>query len=309
MKLKVFLLLKMTIGFMVGMLIAMLIGLPYFYTAGVIAVLSLEPTRKSSIESGIKRVIASLVGLGIAVLLFYLIGYGVWALFLFVAIFIPLSFLAGIEKGIVVSLVLVSQIYLEKNINFALNALYILIIGIIVALLLNLYMPKDKSIVNEIMAIDKIINSIIQDIANKQIINFNEIDSLIQHTYKNIQIELENVNLPLTAARMKYLEMRSEQVSILKRINEILSSVKDIEEKEVILNFLKEFNNMIGEDNYAEPLSIRLNEIFNYFRNTELPRNREFFELRAQLYFVLLEIDQFLKVKILYHQDRNQSLT
>ncbi|NLL69338.1 MAG: hypothetical protein GX232_03930, partial [Acholeplasmataceae bacterium] len=180
MKLSLVLMIKMTIGFMIGMLVAVLFKLPYFYTAGVIAVLSLEPTRKQSTDNSIKRVIGSLLGLGLAVLLFYLFGYNVWVLFLLVAIFIPLSFFTKIEKGIVVSLVLISQIYLEKDLMFSLNAIYILLIGVVVALLLNLYMPRDNQIINEIKKIDKTINSLIQMIANKEKVDFSNIDNLIK---------------------------------------------------------------------------------------------------------------------------------
>lgn len=115
MKLRLFRLIKMTVGFIAGMLIAKSLQLPYFYTAGVIAVLSLEPTRKVSLESGIIRIIDSLLALGLASLLFHSFGFDVVVLFIFVALFIPLSFLFRIDRGIVVSLVLVSQIYFRKR--------------------------------------------------------------------------------------------------------------------------------------------------------------------------------------------------
>lgn len=308
MKIQVFRLIKMMIGFMVGMLIAMLFKLPYFYTAGVIAILSLEPTRKSSIDLGIRRVVASFLGIGLAALLFYLFGYEIWVLFVLIAIFIPLAFLTKTEQGIVVSIVLISQIYLEADIKYSLNAIYILLIGVVVALLLNLYMPKDTKIKLEINDIDKMINNIIQNIATTTEVSFTEVDQKLQTTYKNIQIEMENVNLPQTAKRLKYVEMRTEQVNVLKRIQQILSSVSMINEKEIILNYLKEFDQMIGEDNYALPLEQKLQELFTYFRTSDLPENREKFEERAQLYFVLLEINQFLNLKLVYHQDDAQLL-
>lgn len=300
---KLVLLIKMTIGFIIGMLAAMLLNLPYFYTAGVIAVLSLEPTRKMSLDSGIKRIIDSIFGLGLSVLLFYIFGYEVWVLFVFVAFFIPLSFLLKIDKGIVVALVLVSQIYLEADISYAINALYILGIGILVAFLLNLYMPTNKKLVFEILEIDQMINDIIQEIANDNLPNFNPATEKLYQAYQDINIELENINLPLTISRLKYVEMRIEQTAILKRINNILIEIPLINEKQIILTFLKEFDNKIGENNYASSLNKRLDEIFQYFRQTELPQNRDLFEQRAQLYYVLLEINQFLNLKLIYHEN------
>lgn len=302
MKLRLFLLIKMTIGFMAGMLIAMIFDLPYFYTAGVIAVLSLESTRKSSLKSGIIRIINVLLALGLATFLFYLFGFHVWVLFVFVALLIPLSYFFKIDKGIVVSLVLVSQIYLESNLGYSLNAFYIFLIGLGAALILNLYMPKNLSIKQEINDIDQVLNKLIQDIARNKAVSFEEIDRLLSTTYNNIQVELENISIPLITKRLKYVEMRFEQVSILKRINKTLDSVKPIKEKESILDFLKEFDNNIGEENYAASLAVRLNELFQMFKESSLPESRDKFENRAQLYYVLLEIDQFLNLKLTYHQ-------
>ncbi|HHX80793.1 MAG TPA: aromatic acid exporter family protein [Acholeplasmataceae bacterium] len=308
MKLRLFRLIKMTTGFIAGMLIAKALELPYFYTAGVIAVLSLEPTRKASLESGIIRIIDSLLGLGLATLLFYLFGFHVLVLFIFVSLFIPISFFLKIDRGIVVSLVLVSQIYLESHLHFSLNALYILLIGVGVAFLLNLYMPKNEHIKKEIALIDQHLNKLIQGIAKQQPVSFEEIEELLSATYNNIQVELENINIPLTTKRLKYVEMRTEQVSILKRVYQILNNVDQIKEKEIILNFLKEFDNRIGEKNYASPLLNRLNELFLMFKESALPESRDQFENRAQLYYVLLEIDLFLKIKLTYHQKTEKGL-
>ncbi len=293
--------LKMVLGFIIGMFVAMIFKLPYFYTAGVIAVLSFEETKKASLTASIKRVLSTILALSLSSLLFYLFSFDVWVLFLFVGLFIILSFIFQIDKGIIVSLVLVSQIYLEKDINYALNAFYILLIGLGVAFLLNLYIPKNKLLEEKINTIDSKINLIIQNIANSKPVSFNEIDDLLKETYENIKIEIDNVNIPKSTSILKYVDMRIEQVSILKRINNTLLSVPLIEEKQIILDFLKTFNNKIGEYNFAENLSLELNNLFIYFRQTNLPKNREFFEKRAQLYYVLLELDQFLNLKLLYH--------
>lgn len=302
MKLNWILMLKMVLGFILGMFVAMLFKLPYFYTAGVIAVLSFEETKKASIIASLKRILSTVLALSLSSLLFYLFSFDVWVLFLFVGVFIILTFVFQIEKGIIVSLVLVSQIYLEKDINFALNAFYILIIGLGIAFLINLYIPKNKLLIEKINIIDNKINFLIQDIANARPTRFDEVDTLLKETYENIQIEIDNTKIPKTTTMLKYLDMRTEQVSILKRINHTLSGIDLIEEKQIILDFLKTFDNKIGQDNFAKDLSIELENLFTYFRQTNLPRNREFFEKRAQLYYVLLELDQFLNLKLLYHQ-------
>ena len=303
MKINYYLLTKMTFGFIIGFLIAEAFSLDYVYTAGVIAVLSLEPTRKRSIEIGIIRIIDSLIALSLAYLIFYFMGFSIWSLFVFIIIFIPLSYLIKMDRGIVVSLVLVSQVYLEQDVNYALNALFILLIGIGVAFLLNLYMPdlkkKIKLIVNRI---NKSIEEIILSIAAKKDISFDELDYLISSANNNIREELENNNIDGLIERLRYVEMRKEQTLILKRINNTLINVSDIKEKTLVLTYLKEFKGQIGDDNYALQLTNKLNQLLDYFKTSDLPDTRKNFEDRAQLYYVLLEIHQFLQLKLNYHE-------
>ncbi len=303
MKINYYLLTKMTIGFIMGFLIAEAFSLDYVYTAGVIAVLSLEPTRKRSIEIGFIRIIDSLIALSLAYLIFYFMGFSIWSLFVFIALFIPLSYLIKVDRGIVVSLVLVSQVYLEQEVNFALNALFILLIGVGVAFFLNLYMPDlKKKIRLEVSRINQSIEEIILSIAAKKDISFKELDQLISSANDNIREELENNNIDGLIDRLRYVEMRKEQILILKRINNTLINVSDIKEKTLILNYLKEFKGQIGDDNYALQLTDKLNQLLDYFKTSDLPDTRKNFEDRAQLYYVLLEIHQFLQLKLNYHE-------
>jgi len=303
MKINYYLLTKMTIGFIMGFLIAEAFSLDYVYTAGVIAVLSLEPTRKRSIEIGFIRIIDSLIALSLGYLIFYFMGFSIWSLFVFIALFIPLSYLIKVDRGIVVSLVLVSQVYLEQEVNFALNALFILLIGVGVAFFLNLYMPDlKKKIRLEVSRINQSIEEIILSIAAKKDISFKELDQLISSANDNIREELENNNIDGLIDRLRYVEMRKEQILILKRINNTLINVSDIKEKTLILNYLKEFKGQIGDDNYALQLTDKLNQLLDYFKTSDLPDTRKNFEDRAQLYYVLLEIHQFLQLKLNYHE-------
>lgn len=303
MKINILLLIKMTLGFIIGFLIAEAFSLNYVYTAGVIAVLSLEPTRKRSMEIGFIRIIDSLIALGLAFLVFYFMGFNIGSLFVFILIFIPISYFTYVDRGIVVSLVLVSQIFLEQDVSFGLNAFYILIIGIGVAFILNLYMPNlSKKIKLEINTIDKSVEKTILAIGRNQNPSFDELDYLIKSANENIQEELENNNLEALIDRLRYVEMRKEQTLILKRINETLIAVSPLEEKNIILNYLNAFEGHIGESNYAVHLKDKLDELLNYFKSTNLPETRDLFEARAQLYHVLLEMHQFLQLKLNYHE-------
>ncbi|MFA6943196.1 MAG: hypothetical protein WCQ71_05055, partial [Bacilli bacterium] len=102
--------------------------------------------------------------------------------------------------------------------------------------------------------------------------------------------------------RQDYLNMRQEQTSILKRIASTLESVALIKEKKIILTYLSSFENNIGEENYAAFLKEELDDLLARFRNEKLPISRDEFENRARLYYVLMELEQFLNLKMKYHE-------
>jgi uncharacterized membrane protein YgaE (UPF0421/DUF939 family) len=99
---------KMIVGFVVTILICELLNLEYSFTAGAIAVIGINLTRRKIVQSTIIWLLDSLLAIGLAVLLFYLFGYDFWVLIVFVVIFLPLSFIFKLKEGIVIALVLIS---------------------------------------------------------------------------------------------------------------------------------------------------------------------------------------------------------
>ncbi|MCK9427480.1 MAG: aromatic acid exporter family protein [Acholeplasmataceae bacterium] len=308
MQTKIYLTIKITVGFIIAVLCSYFLKLPYFYTTGVITLLSLAPTRLKSYQIALIRFLNLLLGFLIASLIFYFSNFNLVGLTLFIIIFIPLSFLLKLEKGLSVSLVLISQIYLEKNLFYLLNASYIFIIGVGIALLLNLIMPKHyKLIATNKTLIDKEINHIIQTISLNQTPSFLNLDKLIKETFNLMETELENITKTTLKETFSYLKMRSEQISILKTIAKQLLPLEEITEKTIILEFLTTFKDQIGEDNYALNLSDELEQLLLFFQERPLPEKRALFEIRAQLYTVLLELQQFLNLKIAYHETKYQN--
>ena len=302
-KARLIILLKMIVGFVLGILIADLFRLDYIYTAGVITVLSLEPTRKKSIRVAIIRLIDSVLALGLASLLFIWLRYNFWVLIIFIVVLVTISFSLKIESGLVVALVLVSQIYIEQDYRFALNASYILLIGIGVAFLLNLYMPKhDRQINQSIHAIDTEISSLIQAMAENENVDFSHVKSLLIDARGSLFYDLENHYFVQTDQRAAYLEMRNGQTAILERVQSILVQVADIPEKRTVQSYLKSFRGKIGTANYAVEMKASIDQLFSDFKVSPLPTDRTAFEYRAELYHILLEIAEFLKLKINYHE-------
>ncbi len=302
MKTNIYLFIKVTLGFIIAFLTAYFLKLPYFYTTGVITLLSLEKTKLRSYKIALIRLISMILAFILGALFFQLFNFEAFGVVLFILIFIPLSYLIKIEKGLSVSLVLVSQIYLEKDLTFTLNAFYIFFIGVGIGLLLNLIMPNYyKEITKNTTLIDQEINETIKLISKNYKPNFVNLNNLINTTFSLIQNELENMTSLEIKETLNYIEMRNEQKYLLEKISDELINVDHIEEKTIILNYLKLFENQIGKENYALNLNEKLNDLFEFFKKRSLPKERSLFEQRALLYTTLLDIKQFLNLKLLYH--------
>ncbi|HMM00855.1 MAG TPA: aromatic acid exporter family protein [Bacilli bacterium] len=302
MKIKLFLLFKMIIGFLLGVIIADLLHLDYYYTAGVFVVLNLEVSRKPTFLNSLKRLIDATIGLLLAVAIFSLLNINVYTLALLVIIFIPLSFLLNIEKGLPSSLVVISHLYINQDPTKVYNALYIVLVSVAIAFALNLITPPlKKQVQSTIKMVDQKLNDLLVQVAHSRKVDFQQIDNYLLQAEKNLIQDIENHLFPYALRRQDYLAMRKEQISILKRIAATLDGVDRIREKEMILDYLSTFEGNIGEENYAAFLKEELNKLLMRFRDENLPTTRDEFEKRAHLYHVLMELEQFLNLKMQYH--------
>ena len=136
--------LKTGIGAAIAMIIAKQLGLEYAASAGIITILSIQNTKKQSIKIAIQRIVSFILALFIASILFKVLGYYALTFGVFLLIFIPLVVRFNLEQGIVVSSVLVTHLLVEKSVGmfWIWNELSLMLVGVGVALLLNLYMPS-----------------------------------------------------------------------------------------------------------------------------------------------------------------------
>lgn len=294
---------KMVLGALLATVISDLLKLDYSVTAGIIVILSIQPTKQQSIRVGVKRMIASVIGLSITASLMVLFGYTLTWFIVSLLLFIPLAFIFKLEEGIVVSAVLMSHILARSDWMLGVNALFILSIGVVIAILLSLFMPnKSKAIESEIQAIDDALRSIISDIASGKKASFGPMMDLIERSIYQIRNEAMNKLLPKRDLNISYVTMRKEQVTYLQKIETDLGRVSITEYKQVITQFIQSFVNKIGKANMATLLMVQLDQLRESFKDKPLPSNRQEFEERAILFHILFDIEAFLLAKVRYHE-------
>ena len=102
--------LKTGLGATVAMMIAQLIGLKYMASAGIITILSIQSTKRESVQIAIRRFFATCVALGVGGILFRLLGFTPLVFGVYLVVFIPIAARFKITEGIVSASVLVTHL-------------------------------------------------------------------------------------------------------------------------------------------------------------------------------------------------------
>ena len=80
--------------------LAYALGLTYAISAGVIAILSISDTRRSTIKASLSAFYVDFAGPCDRKSRFFLFGFNLWALGVFIALYVPCAFLMGWQIGI-----------------------------------------------------------------------------------------------------------------------------------------------------------------------------------------------------------------
>ena len=135
---------KLILATCLACLLAYFLNLSSAVSAGIIALLSLSDTRRSTLKLAHNRLFSMLLALAIGVLAFHLSGFHIWSLGLYLAFYVPLAYKMGWEIGITPSTVLVSHLLIQESTSpdLLVNEFLLFAIGTGFALLVNLYMPS-----------------------------------------------------------------------------------------------------------------------------------------------------------------------
>jgi len=306
---------KMSLASLMSILLAELIGLEYAVTAGILAVLSVQLTRRDSYTIAGKRLLDAILALILSGLMFYFLGYNVYIFTLFTVVFIALSFALKVQVGIVPSLVLASHLLLYGEFNFGLiiNGLLLIGVAIIVTLVLNLIYPLNIKKTMQLYT-DRVDALIKEDIA---LLADYLRDAAHQNAYhiKHQSIETE-LNQVLNAAKlvdrdilfakdhlhMSYILMRDEQLNRLSRLFDLTKGLRMQHLHALVLSdYIAELSEDIGHQDKATLQLKKLNDLVAVYKTKPLPKTRIEFEVRSTLYQMLFELEAFLSSKIAFH--------
>jgi len=306
---------KMVLVGVITSLIARALGIEYWLTAGIVAILSISLTKRDSMMSSIRRVVDAIFGLMLSTLMFLAFGYTFLIFSIFSFLFIYTSFKLKLQEGIVLSLVLVSHLLIEEAFNFNMigNELAILFIAVGVAMIINIIYPQssEKVLDRHVQSVDQLIRDhlfmlslLLKDpeYHEEYYRHYEMLDRKIQSTIDEVELVDKDLLFQNDHSYLAYFHMRKEQSSYLRHMYQHALKIKVLHPfAKDISDYVKILANDIGLYDRATGQLKRLDLLMQYYKQAQLPQTRDEFELRSSLYQILQEIESFLLVKVDFH--------
>lgn len=301
---------KTAVATPLSMAIAQSLGVTNVATAGILAMLCIQPSRRRSLRTAADRFLACLLAIGFSAMFFEAFGYSAVVLAILLMVFIPTTIFFKIERGIFTSTVITLNIYLFENFNldFISNQLYLIIIGIGTGFIVNLYMPSmDKKLENIKKSVEVRFLIIFRQISNllrKEEDNWlrsemKELEKLFEEATELAKRDKENKIDGSNHSYSEYFLMRQQQFQLLR---EMLILIDELSEKEKLSNKLVVFIDKLGEavhtDDTARAFLKELEVLKNNFKKVELPKTYQDFETKSVLFRLLQVIERYLSVKV-----------
>lgn len=310
--------LKIAIGSSFAFTIAQALELKYATSVPVITLLSIQDTRKDTIFLAGRRIGSFLITILSAFLIYRLMGFGVLAYMVFIFWMLIITYFLNWNETLSVNALIGMHFLAERSFSFAflMNEVLVLLIGMIIALILNLYMPdvkrdikKDITLLEEELQI--ILNYMAGCLKGEQQIEQIEksLPVLKSHIEKGLNRAFDNMKNSFSHHAqyyIMYMEMRKSQSGLLENMrNSIVQITMNTKEAMEIAGFLEHIACSLHETNNVVTLMDDFWEIKQKMEHSFLPKTREEFENRAILYHLLLDTQRFLLMK----QEFVQSLT
>jgi uncharacterized membrane protein YgaE (UPF0421/DUF939 family) len=300
---------KTALGTTIAIILAHHFGLENYVSAGILTILCIQPTKKRTVRTSWDRFIACILAMPASYVFFELFFYHPVMIGIMLLLFIPLLVLLRITDGVVTSTVIMLHIYSAGSVswNLLLDEFAIIIIGIGVALIMNLYMPSvDKKLEDYQKRIEELFRMIFKEMVlylntgqgdwdGKEIM---ETATLIEEAKKISFQEIENRLLDQEQLYYHYFRMREKQLEIIERILPLITSLPlMVEQGKMTADFFTDLSEHIHPGNTASTFLNKLKLLKENFVEMPLPKSREEFESRAALFQIVKEIEEYLVIK------------
>lgn len=304
--------LKITIGVVVAIIIAEALNMEFYSSVATIVIVSMLSAKKQSIKLAATRLLAAIVSLALATMLFTVFGFSLTVFALYILIFTFLMYKFDSKTAIVLNVVLVMHIYSlqEITVPILLNEFGLMFLGVLVALVINLFvLDIEDELVGYRTHVESLFDRIFQNMG---------MCLLNQCKTDVVEADLKELNEVLTKAKarayqymnnyyiqennyyVEYFSMRKQQYYTVANMQNFIK-LDFLKQKEVKLlkDFTDHFVNNTKIMNSCVSQIETLENIKHYFTyESEIPDTHHQLQNRIALHQYLYSLEDLVSVKM-----------
>lgn len=301
---------KIALGSSLAIFLANSLGLLYPTSAGIIALLTIQDTKKQTLLFSIQRIISFLITCILSILLFSFLSYHIIVFGLFLLIFVGFCYSRKYFEAISTNAVLATHFLIEESVSPSMiaNEALLLLIGAGIGTVLNLFIGSNvKQIRNKQEIIEKDLKTLLSRMSTYLVkvdkseytpLCFAPLEAHIQLGLHHAYTNMNNTFFQESQYFIGYMELRKQQLQVLREVYEKIMSLSDVYEQSYnVASFITEISDSFAESNNAKDLLCKQEQIYENFHQSPLPATRIEFEDRAILYMILKDFRILLKMK------------
>ena len=304
---------KAALGASVAIGLAMLLGLEYAATAGIICILSLMGTKGETLRIARGRLLALLVGAGIAAVCYKLLGFSLLGFTAYLFVFAVACYACRWGYALTLVSVLMSHFMAYGGMTWGnlLNEGLLFLIGTGVGISVNLHLrPDEKAMRRHMVTVDELMRAAMHAVSQgpeglpyaAQVL-----EALGRELTQAEKLAIDNADNTFGDAPLypvRYVQMRANQRKILTQILHAMAKVDPAtaQHREVCA-LMERIAEEYSRENDVSALLDAVQDVLADMRAQALPVAREEFESRAVLYYVLLRAEDFLLLKRQFYEE------
>ena len=296
---------KMIFSAVFSILVAQVLHLDFAISAGIVAILTIQPSKRETFSTAIARFYGFVIAIVISFICFKIFGITTLGFFVYLAIYVFICQKFRWYSAIAMNSVLISHFLSIGLMNFQtiVNESLIFLIGVLFGILVNLHLHKNTKEMNRLKnlltkQIQNIIKRMSQRIIDQNLQNYDGKCFIQLNKDFYLAKEIADVNyknqLKKDDSEIKYLENLGNQIGIL---YEMYKRVKNIKTQPSTAKRISDFLQKVSEEypiKNNELLLKEFNSLWKEMKNRPLPQTRQEFEDRAELFTLLELIAEFL---------------
>ena len=303
---------KIAVGSSLAIYIAQLFNLQNAMSAGIITLLTLVTTKWETLKLSVLRLLTYLFTIVVCYMTFMIVE-SIWVEFgIFLFIVVLVGERMGWRSTLSVNAVIGTHFLVSQDFStqFIFNELMLIVIGIVIAILLNLIHINDaheQGIVKAMRHVEHQMKLILEEmaayLAKKSTGNrvWDDIKKLENDLEEFMELAYEyqnNTFVSHPSYYIEYFEMRYKQCGALHNLHSEMKRMRTMPiQAHIVSDYIIEISKHVTEMNNPKALMDDLEHLVENLYEDELPKTKQEFRSQAELYHTLMDLEEFLMYK------------